>query len=63
MSSSLRTNFRSPNAFDAEAVKRYGWHDHGIVVVAVDDPRLPWQEREILKAIGDKLYGRRQQAA
>lgn len=60
MLAGLRSNYRSPSAFEAEAVKRHGWHDQGIVVAAVDDPRLPWQDRELLKAIGDRLYGRRE---
>jgi hypothetical protein len=44
---------------DVEAVKRHGYHDQCIVVVAINDPRLPWQDREFLKQIGDKLYGQR----
>ncbi|RZN30511.1 hypothetical protein [Bradyrhizobium sp. Leo121] len=53
----LRTNFHSPKSFDREAIKRYGFHDQGIVVVSIHDPRLTWDQREILKAIGEKLFG------
>jgi hypothetical protein len=56
---SLRSSYRSPNTVDAEAIKRHGFRDQGIVVVSVDDPRLAWPEREILKQIGAKLYGER----
>lgn len=55
----MQTNFRSPTAFDTQAIARNGFHDQGILVVKVDDPRLSWADRELLKAIGDKLFGRR----
>lgn len=55
----LRTNLRTPTPFNGEAVKRHGYHDQGILVVALDDPRIGWEYREILKAIGAKLYGER----
>ncbi len=44
---------------DAEAVKRRGWGEHGILVVAVGDERLDWERREWVKQIGDLLYGKR----
>lgn len=47
-----------PTTLDAEAVKRNGWRDHGLFVVAVDDPRLAWDERALVRALGDRLYGR-----
>ena len=34
-----------PEQIDAEAVKRDGWRDQGILVVAHDDSRLGWIER------------------
>jgi hypothetical protein len=40
-------------------VKRDGWHDHGVLAVAVDDQRLTWPERELVRTLGEKLYGRR----
>lgn len=55
----LRTNLRAPTAFDSEGVKRRGYHDQGILVISVDDPRLGWPERQILKQIADKIYGER----
>jgi hypothetical protein len=45
--------------FDAEAEKRSGWREHGILVVAGQDPRLTWPERELVRQLGTKLYGRR----
>jgi hypothetical protein len=48
-----------PTPLDAEAEKRAGWRQHGILVVAVADPRLTWSERELLRQLGARLYGRR----
>lgn len=57
--SSARSSFRAPPAFDAEFVKRRGFHDQGVLVVALDDHRLDWAQREMLKQIGARLYGKR----
>jgi hypothetical protein len=43
---------------DTEAIKRHAFETQGIVVAKVDDPRLSWVDREELKRIGVKLYGR-----
>jgi len=43
--------------FDAEAEKRAGWREHGILVVAQQDPRLTWSERELVRQLATKLYG------
>lgn len=42
-----------------EHVKRNGWHDQNILVVSVDDQRLTWPERELIRQLGEKLYGTR----
>jgi hypothetical protein len=42
-----------------ERLKRDGWHDQSVLVVSVDDCRLTWPEREFIRQIGDKLYGRK----
>ena len=44
---------------DPEAEKRAGWRNHGILVVAEQDSRLTWPERELVRQLGAKLYGRR----
>lgn len=46
----------------AEDVKRDGWHEQRVLAVAVDDERLTWPERELVRQLGDKLYGRRSEA-
>jgi hypothetical protein len=48
-----------PKSIDPEAEKRSGWRRHGILVVAEQDPRLNWPERELIRQLGVKLYGER----
>ena len=49
-----------PTAIAPDGVKAAGWRDHGLLVVALDDPRLGWADRELVRTIGDKLYGTRE---
>ena len=42
-----------------EKIKQEGWREHGLLAVSVDDQRLSWPEREFIRQIGDKLYGKR----
>jgi len=49
----------SQRQIDAEAKKRTGWRRHGILVIAEQDPRLSWPERELIRQLGVKLYGER----
>jgi hypothetical protein len=44
---------------DAEQVKRDGWRERGVLVIAEDDQRLTWPERELIRQLGQKLYGQR----
>lgn len=46
-----------PKSMDAFAVKKNAFHDQQILVVNINDPILPWQDRELLKQIGQRLYG------
>jgi hypothetical protein len=46
-----------------ERVKRDGWHEQGLLAVGVDDERLTWPERELVKQLGEKLYGKREETA
>ena len=52
-----------PTPLDAEAEKRAGWREHGILVVAEQDPRLTWPEREMVRQLGTRLYGQRRVAS
>jgi len=44
----------------AEHLKRNGWREQSILVVSLDDCRLTWPERELVRHIGEKLYGKRE---
>jgi hypothetical protein len=46
---------------DPEQVKRDGWREQRVLAVALDDERLTWPERELLRQLGDKLYGPQQE--
>ena len=46
---------------DPEQVKREGWREQGVLAVSVDDVRLSWPERELVRQLGEKLYGKRQE--
>ena len=46
---------------DPDRVKRDGWHEQGMLAVSVDDQRLTWPERELVRQLGNKLYGPRPQ--
>ncbi len=46
-----------------EEVKRDGWREQGMLAVAIDDERLSWPERELVRRLGEKLYGKRPEAA
>lgn len=42
-----------------DEVKREGWKEQGVLVIAENDPRLAWPERELVRQLGIKLYGPR----
>ena len=42
-----------------EEVKREGWREQSLLAVSIDDQRLTWPEREFIRHIGEKLYGRK----
>lgn len=44
---------------DADEVKRDGWRDQGLLAVSIDDHRLSWPERELVRQLGERLYGAR----
>ena len=47
---------------DPEQVKRDGWREQGLLAIALNDERLTWPERELIRQLGEKLYGRRDAA-
>lgn len=38
-----------------ESVKREGWREQGLLAVTLDDQRLTWVERELIKQLGSGL--------
>lgn len=46
-----------PDVQDLDAIKQRGWRDQHILVVSPDDERLDWMERELVRQIGERLYG------
>jgi hypothetical protein len=44
---------------DPDRVKWDGWRDQGVLAVSADDPRLTWPERELVRQLGERLYGPR----
>ena len=49
-----------PEPMDVEAVKRRGWREQRLLVVCLDDDRLDGMERELIRRIGERLYGARE---
>ncbi len=48
-----------PVGMDIEREKRTGWRDYGILVVAANDPRLGWPEREMINHLAKTLFGQK----
>ncbi len=44
-------------AVDLDAVKQRGWQDQHILVVSDSDERLDFAERQLIRRIGERLYG------
>ena len=44
-----------------ETVKREGWQQQGLLVISPEDDRLSWPERELVRQLGEKLYGKRRE--
>ncbi len=42
---------------DVEAAKRQGWREQHILVISDEDERLDFLERQLIRSIGERLYG------
>lgn len=49
-----------PRVADLDAMKRDGWREQRILVVNETDERLDFVERELVRRIGERLYGEKQ---
>ena len=45
----------------SEQIKKDGWLARGLMAVSIDDQRLTWPERELVRQLGEKLYGKRKE--
>jgi len=43
-----------------EDIKRLGWQSQRVLVIEADDERLTWPERELVRQLGERLYGKAQ---
>ena len=48
----------APNAPEAERVKQSAWREQKILIVRLDDERLDFVQREFVRQIGEKLFGK-----
>jgi hypothetical protein len=42
---------------DVEAAKRQAWRNQHILVISDEDERLDFLERQLIRRIGERLYG------
>lgn len=42
-----------------DCVRQEGWLEIGVLAVSIDDERLTWPERELVRQLGERLYGKR----
>lgn len=55
---------RPPTSEEAlERLRRAAWRKEGVLNVYQSDGRLTWPERELIRALGARLYGRREDGA
>lgn len=50
------------NPMDVEATKRQGWREQHILVISESDRRLNFLERQLIRNIGERLYGQSHRA-
>ncbi len=44
-----------------DQVKRDGWREQGMLAVSIEDDRLTWPEKELIRQLGEKLYGKQRE--
>lgn len=55
----MRSPLNISKSIDYAAVKANAFRDQGILIINIDQDKLPWQEKELLEQIGARLYGKR----
>ena len=57
-----RVQPRQPlDAEELAVMRRAAWRQQGVLVVAEDDQRLTWPERELVRQLATKLHGSRKE--
>ncbi len=56
-SSLSRTPSAPTNEDEMELMRRAAWKKQGVLNVSPSDHRLTWPEKELVKQLGEKLYG------
>jgi len=46
---------------NADQVKQDGWQEQGMLAVSIEDDRLTWPEKELVRQLGERLYGKRKE--
>jgi hypothetical protein len=46
-----------PIPVDLDAIKQRGWQEQHVLVVSESDTRLDFIERQLIRRIGERLYG------
>jgi hypothetical protein len=47
-----------PTSMNTDRVKRTAFHDLHTLVIDYEHPDLTWDQRELLKQVGEKFYGK-----
>lgn len=56
---------RAPSGFGPDDLARSqrlvaeAWRTRGLLVISADDPMLTWVEREFVRTVGERFYGKR----
>ncbi len=45
----------------SEQIKKDGWLERGLMAVSIEDQRLTWPEKELIRQLGEKLYGKQRE--
>lgn len=56
---SRMTPKRETTPEEIEELRKLAWQRQGVIAIRIDDDRLPWVDREYLRTVAEKLYGKR----
>lgn len=48
-----------PLPVNAEEIKAAAWQDQGILIISRHDVRLGWHEAQMVKHLGERIYGKK----